>query len=55
MKIRERWGMQLLEQGKGVAIARNVVIARNYVFENTNSVTLLEHDFTAAISGVNAI
>jgi len=44
MKIRERWGMQLFEQGKGVAVARNIVIAKNYVFDNVNSVTLGEHD-----------
>jgi hypothetical protein len=55
LKIRERWGMQLMEQGKGVAKAANVVVARNYVFDNVNSTTLLEHDFTTAITGVNAI
>jgi hypothetical protein len=52
MKIRESWGMQLLEQGKGVTIARYVVIARNYVFDNTNAVTLGEHDHTTAISSI---
>lgn len=40
MKIKERWGMGLFEQGKGVAVARDVVIDRNYVFENANTVTL---------------
>jgi len=40
MKIKERWGMALFEQGKGVAVARNITIDRNYVFENVNQVTL---------------
>ena len=40
MKIRERYGMNVVEQGKSIAIAKNVVIDRNYVFENTNMQTL---------------
>jgi len=40
IKLREAYGMTLLEQGKGVAIARNIAIARNYNFENYHSVTL---------------
>tara|TARA_B100001250_G_scaffold414081_1_gene450587 strand:+ start:2325 stop:3677 length:1353 start_codon:yes stop_codon:yes gene_type:complete len=40
MKIKERWGMALLAQGKGVAVAKNVVIADNYQFENSNTATL---------------
>lgn len=52
MKIAERWGMGMTEQGKGIALARNVVIARNYVFQNTNSVTLPEHSVAALGSGV---
>lgn len=40
IKIRESYGMALVEQGKGLAVARNIAIARNYVFENSNSVTL---------------
>lgn len=38
MKVKERWGMALLAQGKGVAIARDVIIKDNYVFENVNQV-----------------
>lgn len=49
MKIMEKWGMQLLEQGKAVACAKSVVIARNYVFDNTNVVTLNPHDKGSAI------
>ena len=40
MRIKERWGMALFEQGKGVAVARNVTIDRNYSFENVNQVTI---------------
>jgi len=40
MKIKERWGMALLAQGKGVGIARDVVIKDNYVFDNVNSVSI---------------
>jgi len=40
MKLREKWGMAILEQGKGVGIARDVVVARNYVFDNVNQATL---------------
>ena len=40
MKIKERWGMALLAQGKGVAVAKNVVIADNYTFENVNNADL---------------
>jgi len=40
MKIKERWGMALLSQGKGVAVARDMVITDNYVFDNANQVTL---------------
>jgi len=49
IKIMEKWGMQLLEQGKAVAVARDVVIARNYVFENSNAQSLVERDITSAI------
>lgn len=40
LKIKERYGMTAVEQGKGIGVARNVAIARNYVFENANNVTL---------------
>jgi len=42
VKLIERYGMNAVEQGKGVAVARNVVIDRNYVFDNVNSQTLSE-------------
>lgn len=38
--IYERYGMNVFDQGKGITVARNVVVDRNYVFENSNSVSL---------------
>lgn len=40
IKIREQYGFAILEQGKGIAVARNIAIARNYNFENMNSQSL---------------
>ena len=44
------WGMGILAQGKGINIARRIVIDRNYAFNNVNSVTLdpLAHGTTFA-------
>lgn len=42
MKLKESWGLSLVEQGKGIAIARNIATERNYNFENSNTVTLAE-------------
>lgn len=44
LKIRERWGMALVEQGKSIAVAKNVVVDRNYVFDNVHQVSLAEID-----------
>ena len=40
IKIRERFGMALQEQGRAIAIAKNIVIDRHYNFDNVNSVAL---------------
>jgi hypothetical protein len=40
IKIRERYGMALQDQGRAVAVARNVVVDRTYAFDNVNSVSL---------------
>jgi hypothetical protein len=40
IKVRESYGFAALEQGKAILKASNIAIARNYNFENTNSVTL---------------
>jgi hypothetical protein len=48
IKMREEIGIGILNQGKAVRIAKNVVIDRNYVFQNTNSVTLSPLDRVGA-------
>jgi hypothetical protein len=40
VKIKERYGMNVMMQGRAITIAKNLVIDRNYVFDNVNSVTL---------------
>lgn len=40
IKMREQYGFAILEQGKGVMVARNINIARNYNFQNVNQVKL---------------
>ena len=42
IKLKESWGLGILEQGKSIAVARNISNARNYNFENSNSQTLSE-------------
>jgi hypothetical protein len=37
MKVRQFWGFGVLEQGRSVGVAKDVVIARNYNFENFNN------------------
>jgi len=49
MKIKERWGMGLFEQGKGIAVARDVVIEKNYVFDNVNQQVLSALNHSSAI------
>lgn len=39
-KVHEKFGFAILEQGKSIAIAKNIVVGKNYVFENVNSRTL---------------
>ena len=39
-KARERYGFGILEQGKSIVVAKNIVIDRNYVFENVNTRSL---------------
>ena len=42
LKVRESWGLGVLEQGKGIAVARNISTSRNYNFDNVNSASLTE-------------
>lgn len=44
--IYERYGMGLFDQGKGVGVARNIVVDRNYIFDNVNSQSLDPIDVT---------
>jgi hypothetical protein len=54
IKMREEYGFAILEQGKSIAVARNINIARNYNFENANSRQLSEINLSGAIlSGVS--
>lgn len=45
VKIYERYGMGVFDQGKGIVVARNVIVDRNYIFDNVNSRALnpLDH------------
>lgn len=36
----EKYGFGIWAQGKGITVAKNVAVAQNYVFENTNNATL---------------
>jgi hypothetical protein len=54
IKLREAYGMAPLEQGKAIAKASNIAIAKNYNFENVNSQTLTNYSPTAAPSGFTA-
>ena len=53
IKLKEMWGLALLEQGKGIAVSRNISTDRNYNFENTNAQDLIEIDQGTVPSGLN--
>ena len=52
IKLKEMWGLALLEQGKGIAIARNISSDRNYAFENSNVANLSEINRNVQPSGM---
>ena len=52
IKLKEMWGLALLEQGKAIAVARNISTDRNYNFENANNVSLDEIDRDITPSGM---
>ena len=54
IKLREAWGMAPLEQGKAIAKASNIAIAKNYNFENYNAQTLSNYNPTTVPSGMIA-
>ena len=51
IKVREAYGFAVLEQGKAIAKASNIAIARNYNFDNVNSRSLSVTTLNAAPSG----
>lgn len=48
--VSERYGQGVFDQGKGIVIARDVVIDRNYIFDNANTQTLAAIDTQSSIS-----
>ncbi len=48
--IYERFGMNVFDQGKGIVIARNVIVDYNYVYDNVNSQTLAALNLTSPIT-----
>jgi len=52
IKLKEMWGLALLEQGKAISVARNISTDRNYNFENANNVSLEEIDRDVKPSGM---
>ena len=51
VKLGEVYGVEMFYQGKSVALAKGVVVDRNYVFENVNQVTFSEaHPGTSALA-----
>jgi len=54
IKLREAYGFAALEQGKAIAKASNIAIAKNYNFDNVNSQTLTNYNPTTAPSGYTA-
>jgi len=58
IKLKEGWGLGILEQGKAIGVLRNIVIERNYNFENSNAVTLsnINRDTTVpSVSGLASL
>lgn len=51
IKVREAYGFAVLEQGKAIAKASNIAVARNYNFENANSQTLSNLTLSGVPSG----
>lgn len=49
MKVRTRFGVAFQDQGRAIAIAKNVIIDRTYAFDNVNSVTLSNLNRTTAL------
>jgi len=52
IKFKRRFGMYPVHQGRGVGVVRNIVIDRNYVFDNVNQRSLSVYDVNSTLSGV---
>ncbi len=53
MKFRSRFGIAPVYGGRGVAVARNLVIDKSYVFENVNQRSLTPLTSSSTVSGVS--
>lgn len=51
-KIRERYGACLYSQGRGIAIARNIILDKSYVFDNVNYQSLSPLTQSVAIPNI---
>lgn len=49
VNIYEKYGTGIWAQGKGIALAKNIAVEQNYVFENANAQKLTEIDKNTAI------
>jgi hypothetical protein len=53
IKFKNRFGVATVYQGRGVAVARNIVIDRSYVFDNVNQVSLTPYGTGSNVTGVD--
>lgn len=51
IKVKERYGLAMANQGRNVAVLRNIVIDRTYAFDNVNQVTLTPLTTTSNLVG----
>jgi len=51
IRMKEVFGMGIMNQGKAIRVAKRVVIDRNYVFQNYNAATLSEINRKSGLSG----
>ena len=51
IRMKESFGMGVMNQGKGIRVAKNIVVDRNYVFQNMNAISLDSLTRYTAMSG----
>jgi hypothetical protein len=54
IRMKESFGMGVMNQGKAIRIAKNIVVDRNYVFQNMNAIQLNPLTRYSALSGAGA-